>query len=158
MNIGIDFGGVLSIHDEKCDPLEKGDHVNTSINMPDAIETLLKLKQNGHKLYLISFCGKKRAIETKESLSKYQDLFENQFYTKDRTYKGFLCNYLKCDIMIDDRQDVLEKVSENSPFTKNILFNHPLLGWKEVFDIINDHQRIEINQSVTNVSKYCYNV
>ena len=49
MNIGIDFGGVLSIHD-----LGSKEHINTSINMPNALESLYALKET-HNLFLISF-------------------------------------------------------------------------------------------------------
>ena len=63
--IGVDFGGVLSIHDSKMTNNSGLEHKNTAINMPFAIDNLKKLKKQGHELYIISFCGKTRAKETK---------------------------------------------------------------------------------------------
>ena len=65
--IGIDFGGVLSQHDSRVAPGDAS-HINTAIDMPNAVESLMALKAEGHHLFLISFCGKSRAIETKASL------------------------------------------------------------------------------------------
>lgn len=154
MIIGIDFGGVLSIHDNKRNSSEIGDHINTTIDMPNAIEVLTKLKDDGHSLYLISFCGRNRAIETNESLKEYSHLFEGQFYTKNREYKGFVCNYLECDVMIDDRQDVLDSVNKDSNSTKTILFEN---NWLEILEILRNYSPKKYKgNNVSNVNKYCY--
>lgn len=156
MIIGIDFGGVLSIHDSKRSSLEIGDHINTVIDMPNAMEVLTKLKEAGHTLYLISFCGKNRAIETKESLKEFSDIFEDQFYTKNREYKGFICNYLECDVMIDDRQDVLDSVNKDSFSTKTILFKD---NWLEILDILTNYSPKKYKgNNINNINKYCYKI
>ena len=72
--IGIDFGGVLS---SKSINQNGAEHINTCIDMPFAIENLLKLKSHGHKLFLISFCGRTRAVETNKSLQNTM-ISENQ--------------------------------------------------------------------------------
>jgi hypothetical protein len=125
-HIGIDFGGVLSAHDASIG----AEHVNTAIDMPLAIENLVRLRQQGHKLYLISFCGKTRAIQTKKSLMETtfdgkhmcSDLFEKMYFVKDRKYKRELCEFLKCHFMVDDRTDIQEEVVKSSCHTIPILF------------------------------------
>lgn len=146
-NIGIDFGGVLSMHDDK----NNAEHINTVIDVPNALECLLKLKNDGHKLYLISFCGKTRAIETYQSLALSHidnnmccaDLFETIYFVKDRTKKKEICEYLHCHFMIDDRVDILQNIVGCKSNTKPILFGseHSQFisapDWTNVVNIIN---------------------
>lgn len=125
-NIGIDFGGVLSSHDNNIG----AEHINTLIDVPFACENLLKLKGLGHKLFLISFCGKTRAMETMKSLQTSlitdempcSDIFDGIYFVKDKKYKKELCEYLNCHFMIDDREDILLNVMNNSCNTIPILF------------------------------------
>lgn len=146
-NIGIDFGGVLSPHNiEICD-----EHINTVINMPYAFENLLKLKQLGHKLFIISYCGKNRAIETKKSLEEtmisdtmsYADLFDRIYFVKYRKYKKDICEYLQCHFMVDDRDDIQEEIIRSESHTIPILFgkeSHPSFitanDWNDVTHVI----------------------
>ena len=58
-NILFDFGGVLSVHDGG-----NTEHKNTCINMPNAKESIEQMKNNGHNLSIVSFCGRSRANET----------------------------------------------------------------------------------------------
>ena len=133
-NIGIDFGGVLSVHDVK-DNQKSAEHRNTSINMPGAIENLLKLRSLNHKLFLISFCGKARAIETLQKLKStlvsesermfVADIFDEIYFVKNIAFKRHVCEFLKCHFMIDDRVDVLSNFKNYSCATLPILFgNH----------------------------------
>lgn len=115
LKIGIDFGGVLSIHDGKCVDKE---HRNVIINMPQALESLLELKKQGHKLYLISFAGKSRSIETYNSI-KDINLFDDYFFVKDKKYKKDISEYLGLDLMIDDNIGIIYDVSK---YTNTILF------------------------------------
>lgn len=127
--IGVDFGGVLSQHDSRVAPGDAS-HVNTAIDMPKAIENLLALKEAGHLLFLISFCGKSRAIETKASLERESlpdgqplaSLFQQIVFVKDRQYKKQMCEYLNCHFMIDDRTDILHNVATAVTRTIPILF------------------------------------
>jgi hypothetical protein len=151
LNIGIDFGGVLSIHDKEENIVE---HKNTSINMPHAIETLLKLKEDGHKLYLISFCGKKRAIETHDSIinSEIKDVFEREFYVKNIEYKKYICHLVDCDIMIDDTSEILESVKSFCPNITTILFNdnNKDKNWNDIYIFIINFEK---KQNVESLDK-----
>lgn len=104
--IGIDFGGVLSIHDA---PDTGKEHRSVAINMPHAIDALRRLKAAGHKLVLVSFAGKSRSAETRASIeATCPDIFDQVYFVKDKGYKLAICRYAGCDVMIDDRADVLE--------------------------------------------------
>jgi hypothetical protein len=118
LTIGIDFGGVLSTHDRNNDVKTDvvGEHKNTAVNMPDSLNVLEKLKES-HSLILISFCGQKRAVETKASLdTSVPGLFDSIFFTKDKMYKKDICSFAGCDVMIDDTLGILtdiRKVNKN---------------------------------------------
>lgn len=126
-NIGIDFGGVLSLMDTTG-----AEHVDTCINMPLAVENLLKLKALGHKLFLISFCGQNRAMETKQSLETTMisgnvscaSLFDGIYFVKEKKFKRPMCEYLNCHFMIDDRAGILADVQNSACKTIPILFGH----------------------------------
>lgn len=120
LKIGIDFGGVLSIHDGEPIAVE---HRSTAINMPNAIESLHLLKKLGHKLYLISFCGKTRAVQTKKSIDdNIPDLFEETYFVKSKKYKKDITKYVGCDIMIDDTLDILVDIEKTRSCPNNIWF------------------------------------
>jgi len=120
--IGIDFGGVLSIHDRTQNNLID-EHTHTTLNMPNALVSIQKLVDNGHILNLISFCGRTRAYETRDSLDNIKHLFDKQYYVKNAMDKGKICSMIGAHIMIDDRIDILDSVKLNSPKTITILFN-----------------------------------
>lgn len=113
MKIGVDVGGVLS-------KISKNDKF-IEINMEGCLEALKLLKENGHQLYLISFCGKKRAKETKDVLNKF-DLFEKLFFVKKKDYKSHLCKALQLDMMIDDTIGILWGVQGISTTTLCVWF------------------------------------
>jgi hypothetical protein len=151
LDIGIDFGGVLSIH--ASDDEKGGEHRRLEIDMPEALESLKKLKEQGHRLHLISFCGNKRAQQTAASLKNQCDgLFYSLFFVKNKKFKGAVCKMLGCDIMIDDTLEVLESVVLDVPTIVPILFtgdpsftdpgdgNTPVNDvetWKEIVELIN---------------------
>lgn len=108
LTIGIDFGGVLSLHDRGAD--NEG-HKSDAIDMPNALETLQKLKSLGHKLILISFCGKGRAIKTKDSvMATCLDVFDRLVFVKNKKFKGEICRKYGCDLMIDDTLELLKDI------------------------------------------------
>lgn len=111
--IGVDFGGVLSIHDGG----NVFGHFSTEINIPDALESLYSLSQTGKtELSLISFAGKTRSHETAQSINNVcPNLFDNLFFVKKTTYKKDVCDLLGADIMIDDTLDILLDIRENNP-------------------------------------------
>jgi hypothetical protein len=95
-------------------------HRSTAVNMPDALDLLRKLKETKPdgvdkvELYVISFAGKSRSRETKESLPRTcPDLFDGYYFTKSKENKKYVCEFLGVDAMIDDTIDVLENVREH---------------------------------------------
>lgn len=163
-NIAVDFGGVLSVHDS-----DNAEHKNTCIDVPNGIESLEKLKNAGHKLYLVSFCGKKRAKETKESIetNKLDYLFEKQIYVKNTKFKRPICELHNCHFMIDDRTDILGSFvkEESTSQTVPILFGSEderfksAQNWNEVVDIIEQVPHFEVKDvEITNVHKLVYDV
>lgn len=167
-NIGVDFGGVLSSKDTKG-----AEHVNTCIDMPFAIESLLKLKALGHKLFLISFCGKTRAIETKQSLettmisesTSCASLFDAIYFVKDTKFKRPMCEYLNCHFMVDDRDDILLDVQYSACKTIPILFGQrkhntltPAFDWNIVTVIIESSPFFTTELIVEKPAKLLHNV
>jgi hypothetical protein len=152
--IGIDFGGVLSIHTE---------HSNSLIDVPGAKESL-ELLSKTHKLYIISFCGRQRAFETFNSI-KNEDSISGQFYVKDKKYKKYICDYLGCDIMIDDREEILDDVKLNNPKIITILFGNEATNdhysakdWVNVINIINTVKiKTQYKKNIDH-KKYVYNI
>lgn len=128
LRIGIDFGGVLSIHDRSH--MDGKEHRSTQIDMPYALEALKYLKSQGHQLYLISFCGRSRAIDTLASLktSGVYELFTAVYFVKDKLYKKDLCRYLGCDVMIDDTRSILIDIYQHYPSCRTLLFESST-GW-----------------------------
>jgi hypothetical protein len=109
LNIGIDFGGVLSVHDKKT--TDGSEHKNVCIDMPHSFEALKTLKLAGHKLFLISFCGKTRALETQEAiLDQAPGLFDGMYFVKSKDHKKYMCQHLQCDVMIDDTLSILMSI------------------------------------------------
>jgi dUTPase len=130
LTIGIDFGGVLSIHDRdhKSDTDAVGavgEHKNTLLNMPHALSVLEELKPY-HNLVLISFCGQKRAVETYNSLNEsVSHLFNQMFFTKDKMFKKDVCDAAGCDVMIDDTLAILIDIRKSNDNITLIWFVDP---------------------------------
>ncbi len=163
MNIGVDFGGVLSVHGNKN--TDGKEHRNDEIDMPDAIESLKFLKSLGHKLYIVSFCGKARAVGTKKSIEEtLPNLFEGVYFVKDREYKKYICDYLDIDVMIDDTLTILEDIKQYILNISIILFDGPeVKTWKNTIDAIdiittNKNWNSTIVIDKLPISKYIHNV
>lgn len=125
LKIGIDFGGVLTIHD-KSRTSEEDEHQSVEINMPDAMSSLIKLKEFGHQLYLISYCGERRAKETKRGILRIiprKDLFDGLYFAQRTSNKVDVCRALGCDLMIDDRLKTLKHIQLLIPTMKLIWFS-----------------------------------
>lgn len=134
MRIGIDYGGVCS---ENSDAHEDSKVEQVPLlNMKGCLEALQQLKKDGHQLFLVSFCGRKRANQVREYLPKeFPGLFDGMFFVKDKKFKDEVCRVEKLDILIDDRaevfgpnehhvlfqdwDDVLQSISKLSPFNHN---------------------------------------
>lgn len=111
MKIAIDVGGVLI---EKSDVATSEDttfdkeHVNW---VEGAIEAVKKLATDGHTLYILSFCGKKREIDTIEQLIKagFEAWIprENWIFVRNRRLKAPEMTKHEIDILIDDTNEVV---------------------------------------------------
>lgn len=115
MKIAIDYGGVCSSKaaEYEADPSDsKHNDTPRDITVPGCLEALNELAKT-HELYLISFCGAKRAKQTRSFLeSKYPELFKELYFTKKRTHKNAVCKLIGADIMIDDRLDILTTITD----------------------------------------------
>lgn len=151
LKIGIDFGGVLSIYN-KVDRTDEDEHQSVEINMPDALESLIQLKDAGHRLYLISYCGERRAKETKQSLLRIlprKYLFDAFYFVQRTTQKADVCRFLGCDIMIDDKQKILNNIHRLLPTITLLWFVTPEMNvyapdltkvesWSDIMKLINE--------------------
>jgi hypothetical protein len=151
MKIGIDFGGVLAVHDKPVD--KNTEHVNTDINMPGAIESLKILKSQGHQLFLVSFAGKRRSAETHNSITENKeisDLFDKLYFVKRPNCKQFVCDFENLDILIDDREDILKWVKNYTPEIHTILFDN----WENVMKVIAAKAPTNYTRKTTDISTY----
>jgi len=110
--VGIDIGGTLT---SDCD-------VDSSLPYPDVFPCLQFLKENRVELYIISFCGKRRAPQSYQWLQDhgivptYIDPLHVFFCTGDPCVdKYYLGHYLELDFYIDDRSDILEHIDGYKP-------------------------------------------
>lgn len=164
-NIGIDFGGVLSIHDSKTTNISGLEHRNTAINMPFAENAIKLLKDQGHNLYLISFCGKTRTEQTRVSIneSKSSDIFNEMYFVKSKPFKNELCQNLGCHFMIDDNIEILDNIKAHNSKIVTILFDgdeHPIhkcvKDWNSVLKIIDESEYFDALTSTVSVEKMLY--
>lgn len=101
MKIGVDFGGVLHNYADNSDKY--------SVNMLNAKSCLKLLKKCGFHLFIISHTSEEGAKKVHQSLvdNKMNSLFTEEYYVKEWEYKKYICQFLGCHFMIDDREDVL---------------------------------------------------
>lgn len=167
--IGVDFGGVLARQDPK-DNQENApitEHKRTKINMPGAVETLHKLKDKGHTLYIVSFCGKKRALEAIEEIKNknLDTVFTEQIYIGNPYEKSTVLAKFGCNFMIDDRLDLLNFIQKRNPAVKTIWFGHTedeckntnhicAETWDDVYKIINNFKAFNVPKQNVSFDKY----
>ena len=118
--IAFDLGGVVfSTHNDTN--IFSQNYIETELNpgISDIIQTLHRDKKN--KLIIISKAFPNNARKSKEILS-YNDLdflFNSIIFCEDISEKAEIAKAMKVDVMIDDRQDVLNFFPEG---IKTILF------------------------------------
>lgn len=110
LKLGIDYGGVCSIHSSRYEAADGNHEAPEAINMPGCLEALQTLKAQGHQLILVSFCGDRRAQSTAKYLQPL-GLFDQLYFVKHRGYKADICRLLGLDVLIDDRADILKTVA-----------------------------------------------
>lgn len=154
LHIGVDFGGVCSsITKDYEDGKAFVDTINVDaniINIENCAEVLREIIAAGHKIALISFCGKTRAKVTRKALSThYPDIFNvaNMWFVKKRRDKNALCKFLGLDLMIDDKLSIVESITCTTPvlFTGDPTYDQDSSAykgliansWNEVLNIVN---------------------
>jgi hypothetical protein len=164
LRIGVDFGGVCSINSEKYEN-ESRVGVHETINVPGCVEALRQLRQLGHSLFLVSFCGAKRAETTAKFLiTKHPELFERAFFVKKRSYKDNVCLALGLDVMIDDRVDILQTITKsqtiwfsNEEKTQGYDPTNQCISWAEVLEVVPTLQNLSLDKRVDiALDKYIY--
>jgi len=111
MKIGIDIGGVCSYKSDKYE--SETEEMKEIINVKDCVNSLYKLKENNHMLYIVSFCGKKRVKNTREQIELlYNGLFTDMFFVKNKLKKNQILKYCGMDIMIDDTISVIGEITD----------------------------------------------
>jgi hypothetical protein len=120
-----------------------------------AKEAIIELSKTC-RLFLVSHCGKQRAIETKESLivNRLADYFSGLYFVKKPEYKSQITKYLECDIMIDDTISVLKNIISSDNKIVPILFTN---NWNEIMNLISTISKKEKDKyEITDINKYCY--
>lgn len=143
--IGVDFGGVL------YDPIKSP--LNITVNEPKAVECLKKLRGEGNELILISAVLKKGSKDFHDALveKKIDSLFTHEYYVTQMKFKKFICKYIGCHILIDDRIDILNDVKKFIPDIVTIWFkgtshktHFTANNWTEILDIIHSVNHFEV--------------
>ena len=164
--IGVDYGGVCSAASDRYETEPTDLSVENGINVPDCLETLHLLKSQGHRLVLISFCGKQRSISTRKYFYKIDNPFTELYFVRKRDYKTHVCKKLQVDVMIDDRLDILMTI----PPTQTIQFGshesnslvkftptRVVQTWREIPDIIASLSKLDLpDGSAVDINKMCY--
>jgi hypothetical protein len=176
--IGIDAGGVL-LHKSRGEhvPVNQVQSRNPIIG---ALAPLIKMKENGNKLILISFASRQLAKLNASDIEKnYPGVFDAMFFVKDKMEKVALCRYLGIDVMIDDTVDVHVNIKNGLyvgknkeikaiPTMKHILFTGDCIDgenkdnftevddWSKIYELLNtvDHTH-EADKSIK-LTKYVY--
>jgi hypothetical protein len=126
MNIGLDAGGVIFIHDRTH---TRGDTSQTEQFMPGCLEYVEKLAKDGHRIFVNSFAGRARGENTRKAIEQNMKEWipkENVFVVGDRKDKWIICKEQKLQIMVDDRYDVLQTIDQKFRETG---LQPPLLFW-----------------------------
>ena len=149
MKIGVDIRGVL---------IGKGKDIDL-FSVPNSLQSLQLLSKK-NLLYIISYSKENMAQYNYTRLADY-DLFWAQYYVSDKSYKSSVVNYLGCDVMIDDNENILNIVKQNKPGVITILFQrynkqkklshrHHYIAedWLEVMNIV---ESLEIDNCSTDL-------
>ena len=144
MKIGVDIRGVL---------IGKKGIDGDLFSVPNSLYSLQLLSKK-NSLYIISYSKENMAQYNYTRLVDY-DLFWAQYYVSDKSYKSSIVNYLNCDVMIDDNENILNQIKTENPEVITILFQrynkqkkrshrkHYLVeDWQEVMNIV---ERLEID-------------
>lgn len=125
----------------------------------DSKKYIDKLKDDGHKIYLITGRNNRRLKNpeelTKNWLNKYNIRYDKLILTKDSTDKSFECIQNKVDIMFDDRPINCIKLRENgitsylfkTRYNFRYSLNVPIVNnYKELYKLIGEISKNETNK------------
>ena len=93
--------------------------------IPGAIETINRLKNNGHQIYFITSRSSKATHDTYEWMDAHGLGIENIFFDRD---KAWVAKRLGLDMFVDDNLSNLDAISERG--IETICFDHP---WNRTF-------------------------
>jgi hypothetical protein len=118
MKIVTDVGKVLTDYNKDKTITDK------LINVNNSLETLVKWKSLQIEIYICSFCLEKQAYKRTNKLKTDGDdeIFVNEYYIDDKLYKADIISLINGDIMIDDNEEVLNRIKEKCPNIITILF------------------------------------
>ena len=152
--LAIDVGGVL---------LEKRDLSGSDTNfdvadvrwVPGALEAVKKLKPH-FDLYVLSFCGKKTEMETRDALKQYiiSEIPEEKWiFTRKREHKVNRMKDYGISTLIDDTQSIIEWV--NDAGLKGIHFRGPVYkNWDVVVSNLLNNEKKQVKKLETSVPKF----
>ena len=125
-----------------------------------AKEYIEKLKNDGHKIYIITGRDNGEYTDpynmTKEWLEKsgiyYDKLILTNAYKNQENGKTKKCLENDIDIMIDDSVHICQDCIENSittllmdtPYNKNVDIQR-VYNWKEIYDFVNEYKKEKVN-------------
>lgn len=109
--IAIDVGGVL-IQKKILSGADTNFDINNVLWLPGSLQAVEELSKF-YDLYILSFCGKKTEMETREALGAIQHFIpkEKWLFTRKREHKvkQMLTNHITT--LIDDTQQIIEWVT-----------------------------------------------
>ncbi len=156
MRILVDYGFVCNV-----------DNQDVTINAPDCLEVLHRLRDRGHTLTLVNFCGRVRMKQIQDYLKTIDNPFVEMYFVKHHKYKRHVAAYLGVDVVIDDRMDVLLSMKEYTTihFPKycglklqtTFKPTYTVDSWLEIEEVINNMRGLpnRYNWGIF-VKQYCY--
>jgi hypothetical protein len=156
LRIGVDMYGVCMHILEQYENNDVVDHMS-DLNMEGCVEALRLLSDAGHTLVLVTFCGRRRANNTRDMLlTKFPNLFDELYFVKHMKFKHTIAISRGLDIMIDDRLDVLDSMTTVTPihFIADVPLNRRNRNKKRVL-IEADYWGAVVNE-IANQSSKCY--
>jgi hypothetical protein len=112
--LAIDVGGVLIAkkYEDGADSNFDSNNVKWLDGALAALETLSS--DYDYELYVLSFCGKKTEMETRQALQQVRHLIpeERWIFTRKREHKAREMKGRGIPVLIDDREDIIRNVEE----------------------------------------------
>lgn len=135
MHICVDVGGVLIIKDQY---VKSNEDTEFGADGPKWMqgwrEALIKLKDAGHKLSILSYCGIQRMNDTVEAFNKVNmnEIIpkERWYFVRSRELKLPKMKEIKADIIIDDTYKIINHVRQGG--LKALHYGREVNDWNDV--------------------------